>query len=1005
MTEQPRPIAPASAPASGSASAAEAHDSPPAAPRRRFGLFRRKSPVAPPVDAATADAVSVKASSGDPARAASGDPVTATAGAPAGSASIRPGTTTKDDKPVEPKDGRPAEPKDDKPAEPKDGKPAEPKDGGIKSDKSDSSDPLKTAAEPRPRKALPTARPPGAPPDPWTVFARTQDQQPGRLRRGLRATLRAFIHEYALLLYTACLLAVAMTWPALRYPMHTLPQDLGDPSRQAWQVSWIGHILVTDPVRLWQANAYFPAADGLAFGDSLVGYALAGMIGTGPAAAVLRYNVLFVLAHALLVIGAYALVRQLGARRTGAAVAAVAFSYAPWRLAQEGHLDIISAGGIPLALAMLARGHGYSLRHGFRADRRSALWAIGGWIVAIWQLTLGFSLGVPFAYVLGLLLIALMIASSLHALRGFLRYRREKKDRREVAVLTAPVPAPSEVAVAQPVPVPGGKNETPPGGQTETSPGGKNDTSPGGKNDTSTPGGKDKAATPTTAKKGETAALAAPAPGRTQEPAAVIAAGPRKKDETAVQQATAPGTTNAAPATATPDTTNAAAPPATATPDTTNAATATTAPGTTNAAAAPAAAAGTTDVAVSSGAAPGKKDEKAAGTKSVPTAARGEKGKPAAPGGKDTAIQPAVELPRTDVLESPPRKQSWLRFFRRPVRVQRKPRWNPLVGVLLTNVNILGATIFAATAILIAVPYIRLDDSGSRLDEIRFFSPPVQSLLIGPAESRIWGAAHETPRSTLGWAAEMSLLPGFVLYALALAGLFLSIWRLRHRLVLVAGLAVAIVFTLGTTFFDGRWTYLPLFGHFPASFDLRIPGRLMLWVTLLLAILAAGAVDDFVRRAEHLAAQRIPPWPGPWLRLTTLIPLVLVTLEGWNTTAHPIVPAQPAAMRTVPGPMLVLPTAELTDQTVQLWSTTKFQDIANGGGGFGAAAQNELRTKVAGFPDATSIDYLDSIGVRRVLLLSDHVAGTSWEDAGDLPVDNLDIRREDVPGAVIFYLD
>jgi hypothetical protein len=746
----------------------------------------------------------------------------------------------------------------------------------------------------------------------------TQDQQPGRLRRGLWATLRGLVHEYALMIYAACLLAVAMTWPALRYPMHTLPQDLGDPSRQAWQVSWIGHILITDPVRLWQANAYFPAADSLAFGDSLLGYALAGMIGTGPAAAILRYNVLFVLAHALLVIGAYALVRQLGAQRTGAAVAAVAFAYAPWRLAQEGHLDIISAGGIPLALAMLARGHGYSLRHGFRAERRSAAWAIGGWLVAIWQLTLGFSLGIPFAYVLGLLLIALMLASAIHSLRGFLRYRRDQKDRREVAALTAPLPGADGKATTLSTsssPDKEGEPATPAAPSPD-----KNVPSPG--------------------KKGEVATLAVPSLGKTEKPVTTVSPAAGKKDKDPASSASSAGRK------------------------------------------------------VDGAASPtGKKDAEAA----APTAS------PA--GLKDTAVQPALDLSRADVLESPPRKRNWLRFFRRPVPVRRKPRWKPLIGVLLTNVNIMGATIFTAVGILIAVPYIRLDDSGSRLEEIQFFSPPLRSLLIGPAESRVWAAAHETPRSTLGWAAEMSLLPGFALYALALAGIFLSIWRLRHRLVLLAGLGAATVLTLGTTFFDGRWTYLPMFGHFPASFDLRIPGRLMLWVTLLLAILAAGAVDDFVRRAEHLAAQRIPPWPGPWLRLATLTPLFLVALEGWNTTAHPVVPAQPAALRTVPGPMLVLPTAELTDQTVQLWTTTRFQDLANGGGGFGAQKQSEMRAKVAGFPDVTSINYLDSIGVRRVLLLSDHIAGTSWEGAGDLPVDNLDIRREDVPGAVIFYLN
>jgi hypothetical protein len=169
---------------------------------------------------------------------------------------------------------------------------------------------------------------------------------------------RSLISEYAVVIAVALLLAAAWTWPALRYPLHTLPQDLVDPARQAWQVSWPGHALLTDPARLWQSNAYFPERYSFAFGDSLLGYAPVGLLGEGPLAATLRYNVLFVLAHALMVIGGYALVRQLGAGRTGAAVAALAFGYAPWRLAQEGHLDIVSAGGIPLALAMLARGHG-----------------------------------------------------------------------------------------------------------------------------------------------------------------------------------------------------------------------------------------------------------------------------------------------------------------------------------------------------------------------------------------------------------------------------------------------------------------------------------------------------------------------------------------------------------------------------------------------------------------------------------------------------------------------
>jgi hypothetical protein len=612
-------------------------------------------------------------------------------------------------------------------------------------------DPQGSAGRGRRRKpsVLTTERPPGAPPDPWTAFVSTQERPPGPLRRGLHRAGRSLIHEYAIVIYCGLLLAVGLTWPTLRYPLHTLPQDIGDPSRQAWQIAWAGHILITDPVKLWQANAYFPERYSFAFGDSLLGYAPAGMLGHGPLTATLVYNILFVLAHALLAIGGYALIRQLGAGRTGAAVAAVAFAYAPWRLAQEGHLDIVSAGAIPLTLAMLARGHGWSLRYGWRPERRHVGWAALGWIVAAWQITLGFSLGLPFAYVLGAFVLAVAVAAPIRRIR--------------------------------------------------------------------------------------------------------------------------------------------------------------------------------------SGAA--------------------------------------------------------------------------VLGWRLWVTNVLGLVLVAAVGALIAIPYFRAADTGPTRTEIDFYSPPLRSLLIGPAQSRIWGPPHAVPRSSLTWPAEMTLLPGFVLYALALIGLIFSVWRWWQRLLLLLGVAVAVILTLGDTFFDGRWTYLPLFGHLPGALDVRIPGRLMLWVTLLLAILAAGAVAEIVRRADHLSAQRIPPWPGPWLRLATLVPLLFVLVEAWNATPHPVVPAQPAAMRTVSGPMLVLPSATVSDQVVMLWSTSRFQPMANGGGGFAASRQAELRQKVAAFPDATSVQYLRGLGIVNVVLLRARADGTPWERAGDVPVDALGIRREDLDnGTVVFHL-
>jgi hypothetical protein len=227
---------------------------------------------------------------------------------------------------------------------------------------------------------------------------------------GVRSLL---IHEWTLVLLAATILASVMTWPTLRHPIRAIPQDTYDPTLQAWQVAWAGHALLHDPLHLWSPNATYPEHLSLAFSDSLLGYAPTALLGSGPGAAVLRYNVLFVLTFALATSGMYALLRQLGSERAAAAVIAVAFAYAPWRFAHAGHLNILSTGAIPLALAMLARGHGYRLPSGRpstrgerpRADVRPG-WALASWLTAAWQLTLGFGLGLPFAYLLaGLVLV------------------------------------------------------------------------------------------------------------------------------------------------------------------------------------------------------------------------------------------------------------------------------------------------------------------------------------------------------------------------------------------------------------------------------------------------------------------------------------------------------------------------------------------------------------------------------------------------------------------------
>src|SRR3954463_14129766 len=194
--------------------------------------------------------------------------------------------------------------------------------------------------------------------------------------------------EVGLAAIGACLLAIAMTWPLLLHLGGTVPRDIGDPLAEAWQPAWGGHALLHQPLHYFDANRFWPLKDTLAFGDALVGYAPAGIIGSGPHAAMVRYDALFIFAYALAFFGAYLLARELGLGPAGAAIAGAAFAFAPYRLEQDGHLQVISSGGIPLAIAFAIRG--------IRLQR--PWWLFWAWVVAAWQVSIGWVLGLPFAY-------------------------------------------------------------------------------------------------------------------------------------------------------------------------------------------------------------------------------------------------------------------------------------------------------------------------------------------------------------------------------------------------------------------------------------------------------------------------------------------------------------------------------------------------------------------------------------------------------------------------------
>jgi hypothetical protein len=199
--------------------------------------------------------------------------------------------------------------------------------------------------------------------------------------------------EIAIVALAGVLLAVLASWPLVLHMSSRIAPDLGDPVRTAWQIAWVGHAMLHDPLHVFDSNAFYPHPLSLAFSDSLLGYGPTAFFGSGTAAALVRYNLLFLWAWSFCFFGAYLLARELGLGRLGGAAAGMAFAYAPYRVTEAGHLHVISSGGLACGLFLLLRGY----RRGSRGL------VLGGWLLSAWQISLGFTLGLQYAYLLAML--------------------------------------------------------------------------------------------------------------------------------------------------------------------------------------------------------------------------------------------------------------------------------------------------------------------------------------------------------------------------------------------------------------------------------------------------------------------------------------------------------------------------------------------------------------------------------------------------------------------------
>src|SRR5262245_65163396 len=145
-----------------------------------------------------------------------------------------------------------------------------------------------------------------------------------------------------------------MSWPLVTDPAHLGVMDRPDGRLNAWILAWDAHGMWNAPSRLFQAPAFHPLPDVLAFSENLLlpAIAVAPLQLGGP---VLAYNGALALAMVLSGLGAQLLARRVSGARLGAFVGGAIFAVGAHRWIRLSHLHAQVTMFLPLALWALDR--------------------------------------------------------------------------------------------------------------------------------------------------------------------------------------------------------------------------------------------------------------------------------------------------------------------------------------------------------------------------------------------------------------------------------------------------------------------------------------------------------------------------------------------------------------------------------------------------------------------------------------------------------------------------
>ena len=158
----------------------------------------------------------------------------------------------------------------------------------------------------------------------------------------------------AAIVYVA--LTAAMTYPQVRFLNQTVVPEFGDPLLSTWRLAWVAHQLPRDPLRLFDANIFYPDRRTLAFSDAMIvpSLTVAPLVWLGVHQ-VIAYNILLLSGFVLSGIGMFVLVRSLTGHIGAALLAGLVFAFLPYRYMHYSHVELQQVQWMPLCLWALHR--------------------------------------------------------------------------------------------------------------------------------------------------------------------------------------------------------------------------------------------------------------------------------------------------------------------------------------------------------------------------------------------------------------------------------------------------------------------------------------------------------------------------------------------------------------------------------------------------------------------------------------------------------------------------